>query len=37
MGRPSDLRLEADVTDGALKAVRVAGSAVRVMSGEIDF
>ena len=36
MGRPSDLRLEADVAGGALKAVRVGGSAVRVMSGEIE-
>ncbi len=36
MGRPSDLRLEADVKDGKLVAVRVGGSAVRVMSGEID-
>jgi len=36
MGRPSDLRLEADVKSGKLAAVRVGGSAVRVMSGEID-
>ena len=36
MGRPSDLRLEADVKAGKLTAVRVGGSAVRVMSGEID-
>ena len=36
MGRPSDLRLEADVSGGALKAVRVGGAAVRVMSGEIE-
>lgn len=36
MGRPSDLRLEADVNGGTLKAVRVGGSAVRVMSGEIE-
>ena len=36
MGRPSDLRLEADVKSGKLTAVRVGGSAVRVMSGEID-
>lgn len=36
MGRPSDLRLEADVNSGKLTAVRVGGSAVRVMSGEID-
>ncbi len=36
MGRPSDLRLEADVNSGKLTAVRVGGSAVHVMSGEID-
>ncbi len=36
MGRPADLRLEADVKSGKLAAVRVGGSAVRVMSGEID-
>lgn len=36
MGRPSDLRLEADVKAGKLKAIRVGGSAVRVMSGEIE-
>ncbi len=36
MGRPSDLRLEADVKESKLTAVRVGGSAVRVMSGEID-
>jgi trans-2,3-dihydro-3-hydroxyanthranilate isomerase len=36
MGRPSDLRLEADVKAGKLTAVRVGGSAVRMMSGEID-
>ena len=36
MGRPSDLRLEADVKDGKLKGVRVGGSAVRMMSGEIE-
>jgi trans-2,3-dihydro-3-hydroxyanthranilate isomerase len=36
MGRPSDLRLEADVNSGKLIAVRVGGSAVRMMSGEID-
>ncbi|MFO0994132.1 MAG: PhzF family phenazine biosynthesis protein [Hyphomicrobiales bacterium] len=33
MGRPSDLRLEADVSAGRLTAVRVAGSAVRVSEG----
>jgi trans-2,3-dihydro-3-hydroxyanthranilate isomerase len=36
MGRPSDLRLEADVNSGKLTAVRVGGSAVRLMSGEIE-
>jgi len=36
MGRPSDLWMEADVQGGALKAVRVAGQAVRVMSGELS-
>ena len=36
MGRPSDLRLEADVKDGKLTAVRVGGSAIRLMSGEIE-
>jgi trans-2,3-dihydro-3-hydroxyanthranilate isomerase len=36
MGRPSDLRLEVDVLSGKLQAVRVGGSAVRMMSGEID-
>ena len=36
MGRPSDLRLEADVKSGKLTAVRVGGSALRIMSGEID-
>ncbi len=36
MGRPSDLRLEADVKAGKLSAVRVGGSAVRIMSGEIE-
>ncbi len=36
MGRPSDLRLEADVKSAKLTAVRVGGSAVRVMSGEIE-
>ncbi len=36
MGRPSDLRLEADVKASKLVAVRVGGSAVRMMSGEID-
>ena len=36
MGRPSDLHLEADVSGGRLRAVRVGGSAVRMMSGEIS-
>jgi trans-2,3-dihydro-3-hydroxyanthranilate isomerase len=36
MGRPSDLRLEADVKAGKLAAVRVGGSAVRMMSGAIE-
>jgi trans-2,3-dihydro-3-hydroxyanthranilate isomerase len=36
MGRPSDLRLEADVNMGKLGAVRVGGQAVRVMSGAIE-
>ena len=36
MGRPSDLRLEADVKSGKLTAVRVGGSALRMMSGEIE-
>ena len=36
MGRPSDLSLEFDVADGKLTAVRVGGSAVLMMSGELD-
>ena len=36
MGRPSDLSLEADVNNAKLTAVRVGGSAVRLMSGEIE-
>jgi trans-2,3-dihydro-3-hydroxyanthranilate isomerase len=36
MGRPSDLRLEAHVKSAKLTAVRVGGSAVRMMSGEIE-
>ena len=36
MGRPSDLHLEADVAGGALKAVRVAGQAVQIMSGVLE-
>lgn len=37
MGRPSDLFLEADVASGKLSAVRVAGQAVKVMSGVLEF
>jgi trans-2,3-dihydro-3-hydroxyanthranilate isomerase len=37
MGRPSDLWLEADVSNGALTEVRLAGSAVRVMEGKLTF
>ena len=36
MGRPSDLTLEADVSAGALTAVRVAGQAVQIMSGVLE-
>ena len=36
MGRPSDLRLEADVKGRTLTAVRVGGSAVRMMQGEFE-
>jgi trans-2,3-dihydro-3-hydroxyanthranilate isomerase len=36
MGRPSDLQLETDVAKGKLTAVRVGGSAVRMMSGELE-
>lgn len=36
MGRPSDLRLEAGVESGKLRAVRVGGGAVRMMNGELD-
>ena len=36
MSRPSDLTLEADVNSGTLTAVRVGGSAVRMMSGEFE-
>lgn len=36
MGRPSDIDMEADVRDGKLVAVRVAGSAVRVMEGRLS-
>lgn len=37
MGRPSDLWMEADVAMGKLTAVRVAGQALRVMQGELEF
>ena len=36
MGRPSDLFLEADVNQGKLAAVRVGGSDIRLMRGEIE-
>jgi trans-2,3-dihydro-3-hydroxyanthranilate isomerase len=36
MGRPSDLFLEADVKEGNLEAVRVAGQAVKVMQGTLE-
>lgn len=35
MGRPCEIAVEADVADGALTAVRVSGTAVRVMDGQI--
>jgi trans-2,3-dihydro-3-hydroxyanthranilate isomerase len=35
MGRPSDLSLHCDVESSRLKSVRVSGSAVRMMSGEL--
>lgn len=35
MGRPSQIYLEADVTEGAISAVRVGGYAVRVMTGKL--
>jgi trans-2,3-dihydro-3-hydroxyanthranilate isomerase len=35
MGRPSALRLSADVTSGAITAIRVAGGAVKVAEGTI--
>lgn len=37
MGRPSDLHLEADVRGGKLLAVRVAGQAVQIMEGVLEF
>jgi trans-2,3-dihydro-3-hydroxyanthranilate isomerase len=36
MGRPSDLFLEADVNQGNLVSVRVAGQAVKVMQGTLE-
>jgi trans-2,3-dihydro-3-hydroxyanthranilate isomerase len=36
MGRPSDLLLEADVNQGNLVSVRVAGQAVKVMQGTLE-
>lgn len=36
MGRPADLMLEVDVANQAIKAVRVAGGAVRVMQGKLE-
>jgi trans-2,3-dihydro-3-hydroxyanthranilate isomerase len=36
MGRPSNLRLEADVVNAKLKSVRVGGGAVRMMDGSLD-
>jgi trans-2,3-dihydro-3-hydroxyanthranilate isomerase len=35
MGRPSDLRLTIDTTDGQITAVRVAGRAVKIAHGQI--
>ena len=37
MGRPSDLHLEVDVSGGKLTAVRVAGQAVQIMEGVLEF
>ena len=36
MGRPSEIALEFDVTAGALAQVRLAGSAVPVLSGTLS-
>jgi len=36
MGRPTQLQLEADLRDGKLAAVRVAGQAVQIMQGMLD-
>jgi trans-2,3-dihydro-3-hydroxyanthranilate isomerase len=36
MGRPSELHLEADVAQGRLAAVRVAGQAVQITSGMLE-
>ena len=35
MGRPSTLRMTAEVTQGALTRVRIAGSAVRIGEGHL--
>ena len=35
MGRPSRIGLSVDCTGGALTAIRIAGTAVPVMSGQI--
>lgn len=37
MGRPSNLELEADVAGGALTQVRLAGQAVQIMQGMLEF
>ena len=37
MGRASDIRMEADVAGGELAAVRIGGSAVRLMEGVLQF
>ncbi|MBL1406056.1 MAG: PhzF family phenazine biosynthesis protein, partial [Rhizobiales bacterium] len=36
MGRPSNIDLEIDVSNGKIQAVRVAGSAVFISSGKIS-
>jgi trans-2,3-dihydro-3-hydroxyanthranilate isomerase len=35
MGRPSDIRLTAEVTEGTLTAIRIAGRAVKIAEGRI--
>ena len=37
MGRPSELHLEVDISGGKLTAVGVAGQAVQIMEGVLDF